>query len=96
MIDTAKELGCEVKAVDSSEDIKKAVIAKAYDSIDLKDKSQEYVSAMYDAAVLSLSLSKSKKTTTTSLDSKSGSSSGSEKSSYEKHYDSFFNPKKEG
>lgn len=94
LIDTAKELGCEVKAADSSEDIKKAVIAKAYDSIDLKDKSQEYVSAMYDAAVLSLS--KSKKTTTTSLDSKGGSSSGSEKSSYEKHYDSFFNPKKEG
>lgn len=94
LIDSAKELGCEVKAADSSEDIKKAVIAKAYDSIDLKDKSQEYVSAMYDAAVLSLS--KSKKTTTTSLDSKGGSSSGSEKSSYEKHYDSFFNPKKEG
>lgn len=94
LIDSAKELGCEVKAVDSSEDIKKAVIAKAYDSIDLKDKSQEYVSAMYDAAVLSLS--KSKKTTTTSLDSKGGSSSGSEKSSYEKHYDSYFNPKKEG
>lgn len=94
LIDSAKDLGCEVKAVDSSEDIKKAVIAKAYDSIDLKDKSQEYVSAMYDAAVLSLS--KSKKTTTTSLDSKGGSSSGSEKSSYEKHYDSFFNPKKEG
>ncbi len=94
LIDSAKELGCEVKAVDSSEDIKKAVIAKAYDSIDLKDKSQEYISAMYDAAVLSLS--KSKKTTTTSLDSKGGSSSGSEKSSYEKHYDSFFNPKKEG
>lgn len=94
LIDSAKELGCEVKAVDSSEDIQKAVIAKAYDSIDLKDKSQEYVSAMYDAAVLSLS--KSKKTTTTSLDSKGGSSSGSEKSSYEKHYDSFFNEKKEG
>ncbi len=94
LIDSAKELGCEVKAVDSSEDIKKAVIAKAYDSIDLKDKSEEYVSAMYDAAVLSLS--KSKKTTTTSLDSKGGSSSGSEKSPYEKHYDSFFNEKKEG
>lgn len=94
LIDTAKELGCEVKAVDSSEDIKKAVIAKAYDSIDLKDKSEEYVSAMYDAAVISLS--KSKKTTTTSLDSKGGSHSGSEKSSYEKHYDSFFNSKKEG
>lgn len=94
LIDSAKELGCEVKAVDSSEDIKKAVIAKAYDSIDLKDKSQEYVSAMYDAAVLSLS--KSTKTTTTTLDSKGGSPSGSEKSSYEKHYDSFFNPKKEG
>lgn len=94
LINSAKELGCEVKAVDSSEDIKKAVIAKAYDSIDLKDKSEEYVSAMYDAAVISLS--KSKKTTTTSLDSKGGSPSGSEKSSYEKHYDSFFNPKKEG
>ena len=94
LIDSAKELGCEVKAVDSSEDIKKAVIAKAYDSIDLKDKSQEYVSAMYDAAVLSLS--KSEKTTTTSLDSRGGSPSGSEKSSYEKHYDSYFNPKKEG
>ena len=94
LIDSARALGCEVKAGDSSEDIQKAVIAKAYDSIDLKDKSQEYVSAMYDAAVLSLS--KSEKTTTTSLDSRGGSSSGSEKSSYEKHYDSFFNPKKEG
>lgn len=90
LIDSAKELGCEVKAVDSSEDIKKAVIAKAYDSIDLKDKSEEYVSAMYDAAVVSLS--KSKKTTTTSLDSKGASEE--KKSAYQKSYEAFY--KKEG
>ena len=55
LVETAKKYGCEVKAEDSSLDIKKAVVAKAFgDKMDLKDKSAEYVSVAFDSAILHL------------------------------------------
>lgn len=55
LIDGAKKLGIDAKAEDSDDEIRKAVIAKAFDGMDLAGKSADYVSAMYDAAVASLS-----------------------------------------
>lgn len=55
LVDTAKKYGCEVKAEDSAIEIKKAVIAKAFgDKMDLKDKSDDYVSVAFDSAVIHL------------------------------------------
>lgn len=57
----AADFGCEVKATDSDESIRSAVILKAYDSADLKGKSADYVQAMYDMACDSLSKQKKQK-----------------------------------
>ncbi len=54
LVERARALGCDCKAQDSAESIRRAVIAKAFDGMDLEGKSADYVSAMYDAAVASL------------------------------------------
>ena len=55
LVDTAKKYGCEVKAEDSSLDIKKAVVSKAFgDKMDLKDKNEVYVQTAFDAACIHL------------------------------------------
>lgn len=57
----AADFGCEVKATDSDESIRSAVILKAYDSADLKGKSADYIQAMFDMACDSLSKQKKQK-----------------------------------
>lgn len=55
LIERAKGYGCEVKAEDSEDSIKGAVIAKAFgDGIALDGKSDDYKEAMFDAATASL------------------------------------------
>ncbi len=90
LVETAKSFGCEVKTSDSSESIKNMVILKAFDSVDLKDKSDDYIEAMHDAAVSFLSKKEPK--TVTSLDAKGVSEE--KKSAYQKSYEAFY--KKEG
>lgn len=51
LVAKAKEIGADVKVSDSDDVIKKSVIAKVFgDSIDLKDKSADYVDACFDIA----------------------------------------------
>lgn len=50
LINTAKEKGVEVKATDSAEEIKKAVIKAAYKDIELDGKSAAYIDGLFDAA----------------------------------------------
>lgn len=55
LVDSAKKLGAEVKAEDSVSAIRSAVVKLAFgDSMNLDGKSAEYLSAIYDAAVVSL------------------------------------------
>lgn len=54
LVEKARSLGCDCKAQDSADSIRRSVIAKAFDGMDLEGKSADYVSAMYDAAVASL------------------------------------------
>lgn len=54
LVETARGFGCEVTAADSDDAVRKAVVAKAFDSVNLDGKSGDYVAAMFDAAVASL------------------------------------------
>jgi len=61
LVERARSLGCDCKAQDSSESIRRAVIGKAFGDLDLEGKSADYVAAMYDAAVVSLERAKDAK-----------------------------------
>jgi uncharacterized protein len=61
LVEKARSLGCDCKAQDSAESIRRAVIAKAFDGMELDGKSADYVSAMYDAAVVALEKAKDAK-----------------------------------
>lgn len=50
MISIAKEKGLEVKATDSAEEIKKAVIKSAYPEMNLDEKPEAYINGLFDAA----------------------------------------------
>lgn len=61
LVEKARSLGCEAKASDAAESIRMAVIARAFDGMDLDGKSADYLAAMYDAAVVSLEKAKDAK-----------------------------------
>lgn len=50
LISIAKEKGLEVKATDSAEEIKKAVIKSAYPEMNLDEKPEAYINGLFDAA----------------------------------------------
>ena len=55
LVEKAKSCGCDVTAKDSDDDIRKAVIRKAFgDRMDVEGKSAEYVASAFDSAVISL------------------------------------------
>lgn len=50
LLSVAKEKGVEVKATDSAEEIKKAVIKAAYPEMNLDEKPEAYIDGLYEAA----------------------------------------------
>ena len=54
LLKTAEEAGIEKARDMSDKEIRNAVIAKAFDSVDMEGKSDEYATAMFDAACVQL------------------------------------------
>lgn len=60
LIENAKKFGVQVKATDSADYIRSALVKQAYPEMVLDGKSADYITAAYDAAMLKLADSKQK------------------------------------
>lgn len=61
LLDNAKKFGVEVKATDSVDSIRSALVKSAYPEMVLDGKSVDYIAAAYDAAMIKLADSTSPK-----------------------------------
>jgi len=57
IVDTAVKFGLEIKEDMNNLDIKKEVIKKAYADMNLEDKDENYISSVFDAAIITLNKS---------------------------------------